>query len=101
MSDSEIKTLEGLRVLIIERCNRLDKDIGGVKVRLGKIETKLHVTGNGSPDISTRLDRLEKAQEASKESKKDRTVWKIAMASAAAALLGSLLSPLFTWWLNN
>ena len=92
MSDQEIKTLEGLKVLIIKRCDGLEKDIGEVKVRLEKIETKLHVTGNGSPGISTRLDRLENAQKIAKENKKNWASWIIPLVTV---LIGSFLGAFF------
>ncbi len=59
MSDQEIKTIEGLRVLITERCNRLDKSILDVKYRLKKIEDEIHDIGNGKGGIAFRLADLE------------------------------------------
>ena len=97
MSEQEIKTLEGLRVLIIERCNRLDKDIGGVKKRLNNIEKEIHDLSNGKPDIAFRLSDLENSQKSSKENKKNRANWLIPL---AAALLSAFLTHLAHYFLD-
>ena len=96
MSESEVQVLradfQGLEKRLAER---FDREIGDVKKRLDKIEDDIGGLGNGKTGIEIRLDRLEKAQEGAKESKKNWASWIIPL---AAALLGSLLGPFFASW---
>ena len=86
MNEREIETIEGLKVLIIERFDRIDKEFDDVKDRLGKIEEDVRGFGNGKPGIGVRLDRLEKAK-----------VWIIGIiALVAASFLSGLIAHYFS-----
>lgn len=101
MNESDMTNSE-LKIYFDGRFDTVEKDLNDVKVRLEKIENEIHDLGNGKAGIAFRVDRLEKEmkiakenKENAKESKKNWIGWIIAL---AAALLGSLLGPLFASW---
>ena len=104
MSDQEIKTLEGLRVLIIERYDGLGKDIGEVKSQLKELDDEIRAIGNGKTGIGVRLANLENAQKAAKENKENKKNWIgwiIVLAAAVATVLSSVLGPLIAYLITR
>ena len=98
MDDKKDMINSELKIYFDGRFDNVEKDIRSIKEDLKKIEGEIHTLGNGKPGIVYRVDRLEKAQEGAKESKKDWIGWIIVL---IAALLGSFLGPLFVSLLDK
>ena len=91
MSDPDMTNSE-LKIYFEGEFRSVKNDLSDVKNRLDKIEKEIHALGNGKPGIAFRVDRLEKAQEGAKESKKNWASWIIPL---LPVLIGSFLGAFF------